>query len=56
MYVKEEITSGYNYIISIFNIRNPDEFLPSISKWIIETTDDKLSKVIYRSIESSTNF
>lgn len=56
MYVKEEMISGYDYIISIFNIRNPDEYMPNIMKFSIEIADNNLSKVIYRSIESSTNF
>lgn len=48
--------SGYSYEINLYNMRNPETFDPSAYKWVIEITDSDMSKVYYRSIDSSTNF
>lgn len=56
MYIKEEVVSGYNYLISIKNVRNPDGYKPSAFKWIIEIGDNELAKVLWRTLETSTNY
>lgn len=56
MYIKEEVVSGYNYLVSITNVRNPDGYKPSAFKWIIEIADNELAKVLWRTLETSTNY
>lgn len=45
IYIKEEVVSGFEYVITLLNLRNPDTYQPVLSKFIIETTDSDMSKV-----------
>lgn len=50
------MVSGFNYWVSVLNLRNPEVNDPNIYKWIIEVSDTFLSKILYRSMQSTTNY
>ena len=48
--------TGFNYQLTIYNIRNPDSIDLSGYKYVIEISTNSQQFITYRSFDSTTNY